>query len=172
MYLNPSTFTELTSRCSIYMNNMLSLCQTQVNYHKRMIPHHILSKMDNYEVEIHGLKMKVTVADDPHLVQQIVSQLNSGDLIGLDIKGGDGYIPQMLVLCSGSRCLIVPNLKNMLSNTTEHITISLLKQFFATPRICFVGFNLQLNSRLRSYSLLEAMLAKKGVEVSEFAARV
>ena len=67
--------------------------------------------MDTYKIEIHGEKDKASVVDDPAMVGIKIDELEpwlqalESRIVGLDVKPDNAKF--MLVLCVGTRCLII-----------------------------------------------------------------
>jgi hypothetical protein len=85
-----------------------------INY----IPVALLSKRGNYEIEIHGAKVKVSVVEIPAMIDAKIEELKSSlqslqrRVVGLDIKfvkytSEKPCTPKILLLCVEARCLII-----------------------------------------------------------------
>lgn len=139
-----------------------------------MIPHVILSKMDNYTVEIHGVNVKVSVVDDATRIDEIISEMRGSlePVMGLDTKmtGRRHGIASMLLLCSQGRCLIIPKLPNLFDFYSKSID-SKLSLLFANRTICFLGMELEKKIRLWPWDLRRHM-TNQGVGLGNFAARI
>ncbi|CAN6724514.1 unnamed protein product [Malus baccata var. baccata] len=142
-----------------------------------MLPVPLLSKLGNYEVEVHGVKVKVSVVEDGRLIREKISELrgflkSQVPVMGLDFKPGSSYA-QMVLVCAGCRCLIVPGLKEAqkyipgLGYVGER-SVQELEQLLADDTIGFVGMRLKLKlSQTLHYSKF-----KIGADLGDLAAKV
>uniref|UniRef100_A0A2N9H4S3 3'-5' exonuclease domain-containing protein n=1 Tax=Fagus sylvatica TaxID=28930 RepID=A0A2N9H4S3_FAGSY len=102
----------------------------------------LLSKLGNYEIEIHGAKVKVSIVENPSFVAFKIEELRSSlqmlqnRVVGLDIKFVEtkqtSSIAKFLLLCVGTRCLIIKVLQLDYFPET-------LRQFLSDETICFLG---------------------------------
>lgn len=139
------------------------------------IPLQFLSEMDMCEVEVHGVKVTVSVADDAAVIDKKITELRSlmrqRPVMGLDIKKADkSDRASMLLLCAGSHCLIIPNLQTLFFYYPNDSNVSGLGKLFADRTICFVGIG--MNKKKYLDPSLGAMMYNAGVEVGHLAARV
>lgn len=103
----------------------------------------LLSKMGNYEIKIHGEKVKVSLVDNTAIVGAKVDELKSllqtqqNPIVGLDLKfvktKENSYKGKILVLCVGTRCLII-QLQDCLISFPRTIA-----QFLSDETICYLG---------------------------------
>lgn len=86
-------------------------------FHFKMIPFSFLSKMRPYEVEVHGVKVEVSVAScNAHFIEDKVSELMTSlqrRIMGLSLYITLNGYPLMLVLCAEGRCLIITQHQKM-----------------------------------------------------------
>ncbi|KAL4636608.1 hypothetical protein ACB092_03G021300 [Castanea dentata] len=146
------------------------------------LPMSLLSKMGNYEIKIHGEKVKVSLIDDTAIVVAKIDELKSlsqtqqNPIVGLDIKfikfGKHSYIGKILVLCVGTRCLII-QYQRLLSFTDT------MAQFLSDETICFLGTGMsKIVKELyrHKYFLSDTgevpVNCKTGVEIGYLAAKV
>ncbi|OMP09369.1 hypothetical protein COLO4_05539 [Corchorus olitorius] len=100
-----------------------------------------VSKLDTYEVEIQGLKVKATVVDlrHPTLVTSYIKELKSSIskrcIVGLDIQTATKDLPFRLILCAGARFIIIQ------WNGFKELPSSLI-EFLKDETVCFVGSNI------------------------------
>ncbi|OMO86286.1 hypothetical protein CCACVL1_09683 [Corchorus capsularis] len=102
------------------------------------IPVSLQSKLDTYEVEIQGLKVKATVVDlrHPTLVTSYIKELKSSIskrcIVGVDVEAASAEIPYRIIVCAGARFLIF--------HWTKFVEPpSSLVEFLRDETICFVG---------------------------------
>ncbi|KAK3199749.1 hypothetical protein Dsin_023164 [Dipteronia sinensis] len=130
-----------------------------------MIPLHILSKFGNYEVEIGGVNVKVSVIDHAALIDDKIHELTSllqRNVVGVDVKFHVEHrrgVAKLLILCVENRCLVI-----QLAQLSNQYPDS-LKKFLSNETICFVSFNV-------SNMYIKDLPCLNGVEVGELAARV
>ena len=109
--------------------------------------------MDNYEVEILGAKIKVSVVKDYTVVGSKINELKSL-LQTLQIV-------LHLILCVGTHCLII-----LLCRFRSVIVLDPLKLFLADDTICFVCNGIKLNNTLNRVLLDDFHLrCSTGVEL-------
>ncbi|KAM1525825.1 hypothetical protein ACFX10_010244 [Malus domestica] len=136
-----------------------------------MIPYHFLEKMGNYEVTVHGVKVKVSVVTDVRLIAGKISELMSfmekRRVMGLDFKV-DQYNRDVyqLLLCAGNHCLIIPAIFN--DGKPLHYCKELML-LLSDDTICFVG--VAMRSKVKLYSR-NFFICKAGVELGHLVARV
>jgi len=155
-----------------------------------LIPLSFLSKMGMYDIEIHGANVKVSVVDNPALVDAKINELKSSlqtsqrRVVGLDIKfalindiGDDeilqaeDYLPlgKILLLCVGTDCLMIQ------LPTTMEVTDA-LRQFLSDETICFLGTEMRekVEELRRHYfsKQTQRVDCKTGVEVGYLAAKI
>ena len=131
-------------------------CLNKFNMIINRLPVSFLSKLDTYEIEMHGEKVKVSVVDNPAMVSAKIYELKSSlqtlqrRVVGINIKFvkiyGNSYLAKLLLLCCGARCLITQLSRLDLFPET-------LMQFLSDETICFLGKGMstiinELNSSL------------------------
>ena len=150
------------------------------------IPVSLLSKMGNYEIEIHGAKVEVSVVENPAVdvaakIEELRSSLRTlqNRVVGLDIKFVEtkrsSSIDKFLLLCVGTRCLIIQVLH------LEYFPET-LREFLSDETICFLGTGMsnivqELDSRQSHVYLsnryeTRSVKCKTGVEVGFLAAKI
>ena len=150
------------------------------------IPVSLLSKMGNYEIEIHGAKVEVSVVENPAVdvaakIEELRSSLRTlqNRVVGLDIKFVEtkrsSSIDKFLLLCVGTRCLIIQVLD------LEYFPET-LREFLSDETICFLGTGMsnivqELDSRQSRVFLSNrfetiSVKCKTGVEVGFLAAKI
>uniref|UniRef100_A0A2N9G3K5 3'-5' exonuclease domain-containing protein n=1 Tax=Fagus sylvatica TaxID=28930 RepID=A0A2N9G3K5_FAGSY len=139
--------------------------------------------MGNYEIEIHGAKVEVSVVENPAVdvaakIEELRSSLQTlqNCVVGLDIKfvktEQNSSIAKFLLLCVGTRCLIIQVLQ--LDSFPET-----LRAFLADETICFLGTGMsnivqELDSRVCFCNPFgtKSVKCKTGVEVGFLAAKI
>nr|XP_023898604.1 uncharacterized protein LOC112010495 [Quercus suber]XP_023898605.1 uncharacterized protein LOC112010495 [Quercus suber]XP_023898606.1 uncharacterized protein LOC112010495 [Quercus suber]XP_023898607.1 uncharacterized protein LOC112010495 [Quercus suber]XP_023898608.1 uncharacterized protein LOC112010495 [Quercus suber] len=153
-----------------------------------LIPLSFLSKMGNYDIEIEGANVKVSIVDNPALIGAKMDELRSSlqtserQVVGLDIKfvKTDGNLKnkgKFLLLCVGSHCLMI--------QLPDSETISdTLGKFLSDETICFLGTGMskivsELGSLTYGRHVTGSKVAfgqsvnfKTGVEVGFLAAKI
>ncbi|KAM3704612.1 hypothetical protein ACB098_03G018100 [Castanea mollissima] len=146
------------------------------------IPLSLLSKMGIYDVEIGGANVKVSVVDNPDLVDAKINELRSSlqtserQVVGLDVKvvKTDGILQnkgKILLLCAGSQCLMIQLPHSVYISDT-------LGQFLSDETICFLGTGMsKIDSKLDSlyYNLPQSSARRisfSGVELGFLAAKI
>ena len=152
------------------------------------IPVSFLSRIGTYEVEIQGAKVKVSVVDNSTVIDAKIEEFKSSlrtlqrRVVGVDIKFGktasECYsTAKILLLCAGTRCLIIQLLNFSLFSET-------LVTFLSDETICFLGTGMskivgELNRRYAyfkkenmSYPMNVYVECKTGVEVGYLAAKI
>ena len=150
------------------------------------IPVSLLSKMGNYEIEIHGAKVEVSVVENPGVdvaakIEELRSSLQTlqNCVVGLDIKfvktEQNSSIAKFLLLCVGTRCLIIQVLD------LEYFPET-LREFLSDETICFLGTGMSnivqdLDSRQSHVYYFNrwekrSVRCKTGVEVGFLAAKI
>lgn len=124
---------------SVCLSHLLSF-QDYLGYHFQfftMIPYHLLSKMRPYEVEVHGVKVKVSVvADNDRLINEKISEfkkLNKKNVVGVDVK--TTYNASLLLFCVEGHCLILARIKD--AHKFE------VWKLLSDQNTCFVGSNFE-----------------------------
>ncbi|KAM7252981.1 hypothetical protein ACFE04_025599 [Oxalis oulophora] len=122
-----------------------------------------------YEVEIHGVKVKVTVAHEEGMIDTFLSELEEEVLqtrvVGFDIKcDSNDKILKLVILFVGTRCLIFQLVH------ANRVPDS-LKKILADERICFVGKGLRRKASSLSLGLYHKELLI-GIELDVLVARV
>ncbi|XP_075657220.1 uncharacterized protein LOC142627283 [Castanea sativa] len=119
------------------------------------IPLSLLSKMSIYDVEIGGANVKVSVVDNPAMVDAKINELRSSlqtserQVVGLDVKFVKTYgilqnKGKILLLCAGSQCLMIQLPDSVCKSDT-------LGQFLSDETICFLGTGMsKIDSELDS----------------------
>lgn len=131
--------------------------------------------MCRYEIEIHGVDVKVSIVDRAALVDAHIAELKSAfddqklpfaaPLVAFDVKCIPSYNgAALLILCVGNRCLIVQ--LYCIDSFPESI-----KKFLNDKSVCFVGVGVKEKvEKLRHWPQMCG--CKTGVEVGHLAARV
>ncbi|CAN6581828.1 unnamed protein product [Malus baccata var. baccata] len=142
-----------------------------------MLPVPLLSKLGNYEVEVHGVKVKVSVVEDGRLIREKISELrgflnSQAPVMGLDVKPGSSCA-QMVLVCAGCRCLIVPGLKEAYNyipvrGAVTERRVQELEHLLADDTIGFVGMRL----KLKLSKTLHCRKFKIGADLGDLAAKV
>ncbi|KAM2712973.1 hypothetical protein EV1_032910 [Malus domestica] len=141
-----------------------------------MLPVPLLSKLGNYEVEVHGVKVKVSVVEDGRLIREKISELrgflNSQAPVMGNVKPGSSGA-QMVLVCAGCRCLIVPGLKEAHKYYPWHGVLAErrveeLEHLLADDTIGFVGMRL----KLKLSQTLHYTKFKIGADLGDLAAKV
>ena len=136
--------------------------------------------MDNYEVEILGAKIKVSVVKDYTVVGSKINELKSllqtlqNRVVGVDVKidnpavsSNDPFVVH-LILCVGTHCLII-----RLCRFRSVIVLDPLKLFLADDTICFVCNGIKLNNTLNRVLLDDFHLrCSTGVELDYLAFKI
>ena len=98
----------------------------------------MLSNMGMYDIKIQGTMVKVSVVDNSSVVDAKIDELKSllqtlqKRVVGFDVKILKNRIANLMLLCVGTRCLII-QLCHL-----DRIPES-LKQFLADQTTCFLG---------------------------------
>ncbi|KAL6132790.1 hypothetical protein ACLB2K_065029 [Fragaria x ananassa] len=138
-----------------------------------MIPYHLLSKMRPYEVEVHGVEVKVSVvADNDRLINEKISEfkkLNKKNVVGVDVKTTFNNA-SLLLFCVEGHCLIIPRLSLARIKDAHK---SELWQLLSDQNTCFVGSNFE-HMKHCSYSGKEIFekVGGIGVELDRLAAMI
>ncbi|KAM0994739.1 hypothetical protein ACFX13_010412 [Malus domestica] len=146
-----------------------------------MIPYHILSKMRPYEVEVHGVKVTVSVVSgNARLIDEKIlwlkSQQHSNRVLGIELKFSIIPLkPKMLLVCTDSRCLIIPRLDELLLRSyPTDVSQSGLGRLLSDRSDCFVGTNISsyVSCIGTSASAVTYMIKNTAVELGYLAAMV
>ncbi|KAM1442614.1 hypothetical protein ACFX1T_010175 [Malus domestica] len=144
-----------------------------------MIPYHILSKMRPYEVEVHGVKVTVSVVSgNARLIDEKIlwlkSQQHSNRVLGIELKFSIIPLkPKMLLVCTDSRCLIIPRLDELLLRSyPTDVSQSGLGRLLSDRSDCFVGTNISSYVSCIGTSALTYMIKNTAVELGYLAAMV
>ena len=147
------------------------------------IPVSLLSRIGMYEVDIDGAKVKVSLVDNSDVVVAKLQELKSSlqilktRVVGVDIKFvkcdfGGSFTAKLLVLCVGTRCLII-------QLQTSEVFPETLVQFLSDETICFLGIEMsnivrELGRRCFYHSVQGRINVKcnTGVEVGYLAAKI
>ncbi|KAM4118916.1 hypothetical protein ACJW30_03G019100 [Castanea mollissima] len=139
--------------------------------------------MGIYDVEIGGANVKVSVVDNPAMVDAKINELRSslqtseGQVVGVDVKfvKTDGNLKnkgKILLLCVGNQCLMIQLPDSVFISDT-------LGQFLSDETICFLGTGMsKIDSELDSlYYILPqssaiTRISFSGVELGFLAAKI
>ncbi len=129
----------------------------------------MVSQMGMYDIKIQGTMVKVSGVDNSSVVDAKIDELKSllqtlqKRVVGFDVKILKNRIANLMLLCVGTRCLII-QLCHL-----DRIPES-LKQFLADQTICFLGTGMaKINRVLIDDKNIDCWSC---VEVGHFAARI
>ncbi|KAL6142521.1 hypothetical protein ACLB2K_060801 [Fragaria x ananassa] len=105
--------------------------------------------MGPYEVEVHGVKVNVSVsvvAEDDRLIVEKLRELRTllkRGVVGVDVKMLRDKVPSVLLLCVEGHCLIIPSFFCwLIAGRPTRVSETELKELLSDRTICFVASNL------------------------------
>ncbi|KAL6132789.1 hypothetical protein ACLB2K_065028 [Fragaria x ananassa] len=139
-----------------------------------MIPTYLLSKLRPYEVQVHGVKVKVTVVpakSSAAFLNQKLYELRGKRVVGVDVKF-QNKAASLLLLCDEGHCLII-TIRSHFSNPIFYFSESGLGRLLSNQTICFVYSKFKSETDASYDACLPEMMKKTaGIEVDHLAATV